>query len=217
MISHEKRIIFVHLRRTGGNSVEVALGGIRLLDGRGEPTLVWDNRLHRGASPFKEDRRGHPIHATAEEIRRSYPREFEAYFRFSIVRNPWAQMASLYSRLFPQDLALAGFRRWLVGFRRPAGTVPQASLFDRRGRCLVDFVGRFESLADDFGSACDHAGIPRPTLPVTNRGGERDLSRLYDAATDRAVRKLFAADIERFGYVFQEPAVETANAARGAA
>jgi len=204
MICHRQRLVFVHLRRTAGNSVELALGGIELFDADGRPTSVWDNRLHRGPSPHKRDHRGHPIHATAAEIRRAYPREFAAYFRFSIVRNPWEQMASLYGRLFPDDRAGDGFRGWLRGFRAVAGTVPQPSLCDARGGCLVDFVGRYESLAADFDRACDLAGLPRRTLPRTNSAAETRTRIAWDDRSIALVSRLYAADIERFGYEFPE-------------
>ena len=202
MISHRDRLIFVHLRRTAGNSIEVALGGIELLDEAGMPTTTWHNDLHRGPSAHKLDRRGHAIHATAEEIRRLHPREFDAYFRFSIVRNPWSQMLSLYQRLFAADVALSGFRRWLRRFHGHRGTVPRASLCDRRGELLVDFVGRYESLEQDFATACDRAGVPRRPLPRTNPSAGVDLAAAYDDASQRLVARIFAADIDRYGYSF---------------
>lgn len=203
MICHRQRLVFVHLRRTAGNSIEAALGGILLFDRWFRPTDAWDNRLHRGRSWYKRDRRGHRIHATAAEIRARYPREFARYFKFTIVRNPWAQMASLYGRLHAHDQAFARFRDWLRGFDLERGTVPQASVCDDDGRCLVDFIGRFESLQEDFAAACDRAGIPRRDLPRTNPGGGPALAEVYDDESRRRVERLFAADIDRFGYSFQ--------------
>jgi hypothetical protein len=213
MICHRQRLVFVHLRRTAGNSIEAALGGILLFDRWFRPTDAWDNRRHRGRSWYKRDRRGHRIHATAAEIRGRYPREFDSYFKFTIVRNPWAQMASLYGRLHPHDAPCAGFRDWLRGFALLPGTVPQASLSDDAGRCLVDFVGRFERLQEDFDTACDRAGIPRRALPRTNPGGGPALAAVYDDETRDRVARLFAADIARFGYTFEAAIGPTRQAA----
>lgn len=206
MICHERKLIFVHLRRTGGNSIEAALGGIVLFDRWFRRTEQWDNRLHRGRSWYKRDLRGHRTHATASEIRSLYPREFDRYFRFAIVRNPWKQMASLYGRLFPSDTRYEGFRAWLWRFALEKGTVPRASLFDDDGRCLVDFIGRIERLQYDFDTACDLAGIPRRTLPRTNDSGGIPLSDVYDFASRRLVERIFRDDIERFGYTFDDSA-----------
>lgn len=205
MICHDQKIVFVHLRRTGGNSIEAALGGIVLFDRWFRRTGQWDNQLHRGRSWYKRDRRGHRIHATAAEIRGLYPQEFDRCFRFTIVRNPWRQMASLYGRLHPTDTRFEGFRAWLWRFDLEKGTVPQASLFDD-GRCLVDFVGRFERLQEDFDTACDRAGIPRRPLPRTNDSRGLPLSEVYDFASRCLVGRIFREDIERYGYTFEESA-----------
>lgn len=209
MICQDRKLVFVHLRRTAGNSIEAALGGIVLFDRWFRRTAAWDNRLHRGRSWYKRDRRGHKIHATAAEIKALYPAEFDRCFRFSIVRNPWEQMASLYGRLHPQDRGWSGFRAWLRGFDLAPGTVPQASLFDAAGRCLVDFIGRFERLQDDFDQACDRAGIPRCRLPHTNPASGPTAATLYDDETRGIVARLYAPDIVRFGYEF-EPALTPA-------
>jgi hypothetical protein len=82
--------------------------------------------------------------------------------------------------------------------------VPQASLFDDDGRCLVDFIGRFEQLQQDFDAACDLAGIPRRQLPRTNHAAGPKLNELYDADSLRIVERLYADDIARFGYAFTD-------------
>lgn len=202
MICHRQRLIFVHLRRTAGNSIEAALGGIVLYDRWFRRTLAWDSRLHRGPSFYKRNRRGHRIHATAEQIRARHPREFDRCFRFSVVRDPWEQMASLYARLHEQDACFAGFHGWLERFRLVAGTVPRASLFDAGGGCLVHFIGRFERLQDDFDSACDQAGISRRELPRTNGSATPPLESIYDDDTIAAVARIYRSDVERFGYTF---------------
>lgn len=202
MICHRQRIVFVHLRRTAGNSIEAALGGIVLFDRWFRRTDIWSNRLHRGRSWRKRDLRGTRIHATAAEIRSLYPREFSRYFRFSIVRSPWEQLASLYGRLHPRDDRYAGFRHWLERFSLAAGTVPRESLFAEDGRCLVDFVGRFERLQEDFDTACDLAGIPRRPLPRTNASAGPRINDLYDAASLRIVEQIYGDDIARFGHTF---------------
>ena len=217
LICHSQNIIFVHLRRTAGNSIEAALGGIVLFDRWFRRTDAWDNRLHRGRSRYKRDRRGHRIHATAAEIRALHPREFDRYFRFAIVRNPWEQMASLYGRLHPDDAHFAGFRSWLWRFDLAKGTVPRESLFDDDGRCLVDFIGRFERLQQDFDTACDRAGIPRRMLPRTNAAGGLSMTDIYDAASLRIIERLYADDIDRFGYTFEGSVGRTASRGRQAA
>jgi hypothetical protein len=167
-------------------------------------TDVWDNHLHRGRSWYKRDCRGHRIHATASEIRALYPRDFSRYFRFAFVRNPWEHRASLYHRLHPRDPRGTGFGDWLKRFDLERGTVPQASLFDEDGNCLVDFIGRFEQLQQDFDAVCDRVGMARRQLPRTTPAAGLVLSEIYDAASFRIVERLYADDIARFGYAFAD-------------
>ncbi len=168
MISHKYKCIFVHLRRTGGNSIETALDGIVLLNQSGNPTKTWNNQIHRGKSQFKQDNRGHYIHSSAAEIEELRPKEFKQYFRFSFARNPWEQMINLFLRLNPQASTETHFKSWLQRYNAAKGTVPSATIYDSRGNCLVDFVGRFESFQQDFDTACKKLGIPHKFLPSSN-------------------------------------------------
>jgi len=203
MIDHQRKLIFVHLRRTAGNSIEVALGGITLLGRDGEPTLDWDNALHRGKTPFKIDNRGHYIHDTATAIRNQFPEEFSSYKKFTIVRNPWDQLVSLYLRLSPHDHHAVNFKPWLFSLKRPAhGTLPFCSLFDTRGSLLVDYIGKYENIADDFSRICDACGIENLALPETNKSFKRHYRDYYDPASREFVRKLCDAEINEFGYSF---------------
>jgi hypothetical protein len=202
LISHRYKCIFIHLRRTGGNSVEHALDGIRLLDKAGNATDVWDNRLHRGRTPYKIDQRGHFIHDTAVAIRDQYPTEFEAYFKFSFVRNPWAQMLSIFLRKKEAKGATESFSDFVSAYDTVEGTVPRHSLFDGDGSLLVDYVGRFETLADDFETVSSSVGLPSGKLRKLNTSKSVDYRTFYTDDTASAVARLFRDDIEAYGYQF---------------
>ncbi len=205
MISHKYKCIFVHLRRTGGNSIEMALGGISLFDASGDRTDVWDNNIHRGYSKYKKDNRGHYMHADARDIALLHPQEFSSYFKFSFVRNPWDQMISLFFRLNPQCSPETHFKSWLRGFIRVKGTVPSVSLFDSSGNCLVDFIGQFENMENDFNYVCQKLSIKEGlSLPKTNPSNKGSYSQYYDKESFEMVRKLYELDIEHFGFDFEQ-------------
>jgi chondroitin 4-sulfotransferase 11 len=203
MVSDEHKCIFVHLRRTGGNSIELALGGIVLLDKNGEKTSTWDNNLHRGHNvPHKLDYRGHYMHDTAMAIKKQYPARFEKFVKFSIVRNPWDQMISLYLRLNAQDPEAVNFKQFLNTYNVPAGTVPEYSLFDEQGICMMDEIGRFENLTDDYIKICSNLGIDSDPLSNTNSSSKKHYSEYYDSESEDLVSRLFCKDISYFGYKF---------------
>jgi hypothetical protein len=71
------------------------------------------------------------------------------------------------------------------------------------GELLVDYVGKYESLATDFRTICERIGI-EPSLPHLNEpsSAPRPYQEHYTPETVELVRRAFAPDIERFGYEF---------------
>ena len=68
----------------------------------------------------------------------------------------------------------------------------------------VDYIRRFENLADDFRNVCEAPGIPAATLPRYNRSTREHYSTCYEDELRDLVHTRFAAEIERFGYAFEE-------------
>jgi hypothetical protein len=66
----------------------------------------------------------------------------------------------------------------------------------------VDFIVRFESIADNFCEACRRIGIPYAGLPVRNKSTHGSYRDYYNTETRRLVADLFAEEISAFGYSF---------------
>ena len=71
---------------------------------------------------------------------------------------------------------------------------------DGAGTILVDFVGRFENLTDDFHQVCDHVGLPKLDLIKHGSTQHKPYNKYYDDQMKDIVYKHFAIDIDRFGY-----------------
>ncbi|MFZ8886768.1 MAG: sulfotransferase family 2 domain-containing protein [Steroidobacteraceae bacterium] len=180
------RIVFIHINKTAGTSVERA--------------------LH-----LRSERK------TALQKREEMGRErFERAFKFAFVRNPWDKVLSHYHyrmRTNRTGLADAGldFRTWVLkayGERDPRWhddprmfMAQRLWLDDDAGRCLVDFVGRFERLEQDFGEACRRMGV-QATLPHVKVTRHAPYREAYDDETRALVARVFAADLEEFGFEF---------------
>ncbi|NCX98026.1 MAG: sulfotransferase [Planctomycetia bacterium] len=212
LISHTHSFAFVHVPKTAGSSVRVALGR--------HATCVddhWANRaLARIAIPVN---RFAPWpytklrpHASAVTLATWLPPEiFERLFKFAFVRNPWDLLVSYWHYL--RDTP--GHHRGQIARRLPdfatyveyeirRGRISQSRLLcDRRGRLLVDFVGRYESLPTDFAFICRRVGI-EATLPRVNAGRRGDYRDYYTPALAARVAEAFAADVERFDYRFDD-------------
>lgn len=177
--------VFVHINKTGGSSIEDALG----LSFRHLTAL--ELRAEMGA------------------------RRWQRRFVFSFVRNPWDKVVShYYYRLQTEQLGAdpPSFNDWVratYGDQNPEWLdsrrmfLPQmAWLADAHGELMVDFVGRFERLQLDFDEVCARIGRERIALPHL-KGSRRPHHReLYQPDTRQIVGEWFAADIGSFGYSF---------------
>jgi len=73
---------------------------------------------------------------------------------------------------------------------------------DHDGKVIVDFIGRFETLSDDFAKACGAIGLEGYSLPHVNRSHHQDYRSYYTDETRDAIGAHFELDIQTFGYRF---------------
>jgi hypothetical protein len=216
LLSLKYRFLFVHIAKTGGTSVRSALQGLRWRDPWYYPMFLC-SRLsslsgHRIATKL-------PRHAKVVAAKELLPREvFEALFKFAFVRNPWDLQVSSFHHIRrerPQYLGghedFAGFLRWKLDPERPYQYHVDTSielqsdyLIDLHGQLVVDFIGRYERLPEDYAEACRRIGIPPPALPHERRATDRkkDYRSYYTDDTADLVARHFQRDIEILGYRF---------------
>jgi chondroitin 4-sulfotransferase 11 len=142
------------------------------------------------------------------------------YFTFCFVRNPWDRMLSLYnqlrkpirpdtweSRKTAHDLSnrysFTDFLKKLDHKDFDGYAQSNFYLIGGNGN-LLDFIGRFENLQEDFDIICDKIGIPRQELPHKNKSKHKHYTEYYDDETKQIVAEKYAKDIEYFGYKFGE-------------
>lgn len=164
-------------------------------------------------------------HVTAAEIAEAVGSEtFDSYFSFAIVRNPWDWQVSLYRFALESVMSLPKAAAYVRGLAPERRIYSQFGSFDDyiRWRCagdvvlqtefvcspdgelIVDYVGKYETLASDFRAICDQIGI-EATLPRLNESASapRPYQEYYTPETSELVRRTYAPDIERFGYEFE--------------
>ena len=206
-----KRFIFIHIWKTGGESVTAALRrscpiyfsnryinkAIRLAPGPASVLLGWKAQLVAGQ------------HFSAENIKQVMPAsDFERAYKFAFVRNPWDWQVSNYfyalqTKAHSQHAVLheLGSFDAYIRYQYEQKAPSQSSfLNDKSGNRLVNNVGRFEHLAEDFQAICDEIGI-EASLPHLNASKrQRDWRSYYTDETRALVEDLFRCDIEAFGY-----------------
>ena len=202
MISLQKRFLFVHIPKTAGNSIQSVLRDYS------EDQLVALRKEQDGIERFGLRNPKYKIkkHSTLSEYRDALGHEqFRDLYKFTCVRNPWDRMVSYYftPTQSPETWSPKKFR----GIISKAVSVPDYLRLDNGEEdpfANVDYIMRFESLADDFRAVCMAIGISPPTLPQYNRSSRDHYSKYYDDELREFVRTRFAAEIERFNYTFEE-------------
>jgi hypothetical protein len=209
-LSYSHRFIFIHVYRAGGQSVSAALAPYAYVPREYFPRVPVVRKL-MGDAKMRRLRAHYWGHIKAKELKAELPPEvFEPFFKFAFVRNPWDWHVSNFHYIsqradHPWHEVVAPFRdleEYLDWRIQEKGAEQQSEfVYGEDGALLVDFVGRFERLAEDFAVVCERIGIAS-SLPHANRSSHADFRQYYTPATRKLVADLYREDIERFGYSF---------------
>jgi len=207
MVNKTKKFVFIHVPKCGGSSIQ-------------------ECSYFKGWSGNS--------HLTLEDYHRSILHPY-SYKYYSIVRNPWSRILSVYTywkqmkpshKNYVWDQAVCrkiqdsnmSFKEFLIKvsdsqshFRKthePNVEMPhvktQYSFLSINGKLKMDFVGKMESLQQDFDFICKSIGIPRQDLPHVNKSDHGHYSEYYDDETKDIVSKVYRDDIKYFNYKFGE-------------
>lgn len=163
--------------------------------------LTTDERTRPLGNTVVEDK-----HQGFQYYRGSYPEAFDAYYRFTIVRNPFDRLVSAWQwrTRIVGDLScdLAEFARsrpdgWRYVVKFALDGVPIRDALAR-----FDYIGRFERLEETYAHLCSTLGLDCRQIPRTNQTGFGDYRKYYDTETVDFVYERYRDDIELFGYEF---------------
>lgn len=212
ILSHGRKYVFIHIPKTGGTSMALALEGRAMKDD-----------IMLGDTP-KARRRRHRVqtvktagrlwkHSSLSDIDGLVTSDqLRDFFTFTLVRNPWDRIVSYYHWLQTQ------------GFDHPAVRLAQSSSFaqfinhphtqaslsaapyrsyvtDIRGRECCSAYIRLEHLPQDAQPLWDHLGFQLP-IDHVNRSDRSDYRGYYSDKDAAMIADLCGEDITRFGYDF---------------
>jgi hypothetical protein len=215
LLSLRYKFLFIHIAKTGGTSIRAALRYYKWADPYRIP-LFFLSRI----SSLTHHRLGCkiPRHAKAVAAYEMLPRElFNELFKFAFVRNPWDLQVSSYHHLMRERPRLlvgiddfGTFLRWKLDPNRNYHYIVDTSIelqsdyvVDLNGNIIVDYIGRYERLEEDFREACKKIGISPPNLPHKRRAKNRiAYQKYFTADTAKLVAEYFRRDIEMFDYSF---------------
>jgi len=213
VISLQKKFLFIHVLKTGGNSISSPL--LRW----SEDELVSDKWDHDGVERFGINNPGYGTHkhSILADYRAALPEDIYAgLFKFSVLRNPWDRMISAYfapHRVFylkvlggwdrGRFLEMLESGRLLVRpMRHFITSIPPAPEGATALDSELDFLLRYENLEADFAELCDRIEVPRVALPRYNRSERKPYTHYYDAELREIVGQRYAEEIAFGGYEF---------------
>ena len=213
ILSHGRRLIFVHIPKTGGTALPLPLEG----RARADDILLGDTpKARRRRHRLREAQSAGRLwkHSTLADIEGLATRaQIAEYFTCTLVRNPWDRMGSYYHWLRDQrfdhpavalarELAFPAFlnhpqtRASLTAW--PYGRYMRDGSGAERCRAFI----RIEAFEEDAVPLWAHLGF-RLDLPRVNASARAaDYRGYYNDADAALLAGLCAADIARFGYRF---------------
>lgn len=195
IIDKTKKFVFVHIPKTAGSSITISLG---------------------------RDTKDYPTHTIARDV------DLTAAFSFAFVRNPWDRMYSLYNFICQKHVGPGEKKRWSqqayinMGFKKfildddflipaagdalakkPIQREPQLTwIANTKNEILIDYVGRFEKLQDDFNYICKKTNT-KSTLGHQNKTKHGSYREAYDNEMIDFITTHHKIDIDTFGYGFE--------------
>ncbi|WP_137166284.1 sulfotransferase family 2 domain-containing protein [Salinimonas lutimaris] len=188
----DNNCLFIHITKTAGISLATGLAGALPTHAR-----AWQIRIIVGEKAFNEA------------------------FKFAIVRNPWDRLYSSYKYIrqggwndydkWYRDkygLADVSFEDFVLKRLNPAMLDdhlhfwPQSVfVYDKQGRLLVDHLGRFENLADEY-RFLQTKFANSSDLEHLNSSAKNSYMDVYTPEMVEKVASLYHQDITNFGYRF---------------
>lgn len=213
MISHHYKVIYIHIPKCAGSSIERYFGA---------KPFNWKEPNYDKLVGWDPKRKIHLQHATPRqllELDLITESVWDDYYKFTIIRDPWSRLVSSFVWLkhehsikgsFSDFLLRTGqFERILdpsIGMEtRSEHLKPQMDYITLNGKNCLDYICHFETLEKDIQEIFNKIGISG-TLGYYDKKGRYKrgfhYSELFDKKTYNLVRELYPEDLERLGYKF---------------
>jgi hypothetical protein len=187
MLLDDLELIFLHITRTGGTSIEVALAGQ-------DWWCISPRTKHLSASQIRSQ--------SGEE-------RWNNYFKFSVVRNPWDRVVSMFATGWWMDGerqpdAEAEFEHFIENLAPHPNEIYSSLMYSEIINEPLDMIIRYEALQEGFDKVCELIHRPRVLLGREESRERLHYSVYYSDTTRRRVAELFRKDIEHYRYVFED-------------
>lgn len=213
IVSRGRKYIFIHIPKTGGTSMALALEDRAMAD----DIMVGDTpkaKKRRRKVQDIETKGRMWKHSTLRDIDGLVsPQEIDDMFVFTMVRNPWDRLVSYYHWLREQSfnnvfVKLAKEHDFATFLGLPAviasfkATPARYYMTDITGREKCDLYIRLEHLGEDLAKLEDHLGFSLEIAQENKSSRKSEYHSYYSENLAQLVSHIFQEDIEKFGYTF---------------
>lgn len=205
IISFEHKFVFAAVPKTGTHAVRQALRAHLGPEDIEQVGLFVSKKF-----PMPELAAIKHGHISLQQLRPYLtPEQFDSFFKFAFVRNPFDRFISYCSFMtrFKGEF-LANPQAVMAHFLRspPRQHVlfwPQSSFVtDPAGDLLTNYVGRVEEMQRSYDRVAERVGIPTSQLEKVNASVRQDYRGYYTPPLVDGVARLYASDLKLFGYQF---------------
>lgn len=224
IISHKHKFIFVKTKKTAGTSIEIALSNLCGKNDILTPIADEDEfqRIKEKIYPrnykisfqdvkiadLKElikkglkykRRHKYSNHSTAQQIQKHIDAKiWDSYFKFCFERNPFDKAISAYNyhmKFSNQELTFENFLKsndFYKNFHR----------YSIDGQIAVDFVGKYETLQDDFDHILRQIGIDKTILLPKSKISNKRREPLISVESKEIIIKKCKMEFKYLGYEY---------------
>jgi len=188
IVDHDKKFVFIAIAKTGTTSI------------------------HRRVVPEADDPPPHIYHMFLKNILMEH--DVEDYYKCAFVRNPYDRVVSVFHDLRfamghywakPAISQFNTFKEFVMGYEHTPcmdfiHLRPQTEYLEVDNKIDVDFIGHFETLADDFYQLEERLNIPHAPLEHHRPSSHPPFEELYDEESKDIIKRIYHDDFENFGY-----------------
>ena len=203
IISFKHNFIYWRPLKVGSSAVLQALGeycGDNDIVNQPDPIV---DVLKLGRKLYKKNFEGYKRHMLPDTIRELAKIDWDSFFKFTIVRNPWDMAVSMY---WWDRILGSTFSEWLAKGSNSEHAFFHEDYYFKDGKKIADYYLRYENLESDYKRICGWVGIPYKKLPIIKgdiRIDKKHYSKYYNKADIEFVAKMFPQTIKEFGYEFE--------------
>lgn len=190
IISHNLKIIFIHVHRTGGTALANTL----------RPKLIDNFEILSQ-------------HSNAKTLEPTFFNKHNDYYTFGFTRNPWERILSWYSLIhFNDKKDIAEERVRLEKFIESDAASDFTTQFfhynsldyftNNKGEIVVDDIFRYENIDKDIRNIFNRLNLNLTEFPIINATSVKNYKDYYTEKSINLIAQKCKKDIQHFNYSF---------------